>query len=396
MSALSNGDQGLVAVIHKASILKNDKMKIKALQIEQSGKKMYVGYLSAKTLSKLKTKVDVYDDETKKGYQRDPTLSKVREAARFLLSKKGVFPMSALLSIRGEVSFRKEKENFGILTVKDDEIFWQVDGQHRIAGLLEALKIKPELENFEMPVIIISPKEWAKEVGSGIDPSYLEAYQFYVINKTQTKIRPDLAEQFLSTLLKKEKYTEIISLPSSLIRGNEWISKAIDIQEMLNKEGVWKNRIRQPNADKDETVISRKSFTDSLKPILTNNNFKQYSSKEISDGLNRFWEALKELMPSVFQYPKDYVIQKITGPFVLHEIFPDISSYCPQGDLSKDNIKEVLKGLKEGVTEEFWSNNGTAGNMGTNKKAFSILVKMLRENLTESNTKQKPIRPFKI
>ena len=64
-------------------------MKIKVLQIEQSGKKMYLGYLSAKTLSGLKTRVDVYDDKTKKGYQRDPTLSKVREAARFLLSKKG-------------------------------------------------------------------------------------------------------------------------------------------------------------------------------------------------------------------------------------------------------------------------------------------------------------------
>ena len=370
-------------------------MKFKAFEIIQNDKKMYLTFLTAKDISKkIKTNVDIYTSKNREGYQREPTKSRIKEVARFLLSEKGVFPTSALLSVRKNLSFHKEEGNLGTLNIDDNEIFWQVDGQHRLAGLLEAIKLRPELEDFEMPLIIINPTEWSKEIQN---PQFLEAYQFYVINKTQKGVRSDLAEQFLARLLKEEKNIDnIIKLPSSLIRGIDWIPIAIQISEILNKEqSVWQHKIRAPNEPKGQTTISQKSFTDSLKPILTHDNFKQYSTEEMAELLKRYWQGIAELLPEAFEFPKDYVIQKITGPFVLNKLFPDIASYC-QKKLTKDNLKEVLKGLKEGMTSKYWSNNGTAGITGTNRKAFSILERKLRENLTKSKAGFKPHRPFEL
>jgi len=371
-------------------------MKMKAIQIIQNGRKIYLTYITAKDLaSNIKTKIDVYSSKNSEGYQREPTKSRIKQVARFLLSEKGIIPASALISIRGKLSFKEEGGSAGTLTINEDEIFWQVDGQHRLAGLIEAIKLNPELEKFEMPLIIINPSSWEKEIQN---PQFMEAYQFYVINKTQKGVRSDLAEQFLARLFKEEKNIEnIVKLPNIITRGIEWVPSAIQISEILNKgKTMWQGRICPPNEPKGQTIINQKSFTDSLKPILTHDNFKQYTVEEMAELLKRYWQAISEFMPEVFEFPKDYVIQKTTGPFVLHKLFPDVTSYCPKKLLTKDNLKDVLKGLKEGISAEFWSNNGVAGLAGTNKKAFSLLEKKLRANLIKSHRDLKPNRPFEL
>lgn len=370
-------------------------MELNAFEIIQNGKKMYLAFITAKDLiTRVNTKVDIYSSENKDGYQREPTKSRVKQVAQFLLSEKGVFPLSVLLSVRGNLTFRSKESNYGKIKFEDSETLWQVDGQHRIAGLIEAVNLRPELENFEMPVIIIQPNLWVKGVQN---PQFLEAYQFYVINKTQKGVRSDLAEQFLARLIKEEKNIEnILKLPSILTKGIDWVPDAIEIaKELNNKSEVWKDKIRFPNEPKAQTTISQKSFTDSLKPILNHDSFKQYEIHELVEFLNRYWSAIRELIPEVFEFPKEYAMQKITGPFVLHKLFPDVASYC-EGKLTVENLKEVIGGFKEGITKEFWSNNGTVGITGTNRKAFSILEKRLRELLAKSNAKSKPHRPFEL
>lgn len=58
-----------------------------------------------------------------------------------------------------EVEFRNEEKDFtnvGFLQFNGEEIIFPVDGQHRVAGIIEALKENPDLCNEQVPVIFIA------------------------------------------------------------------------------------------------------------------------------------------------------------------------------------------------------------------------------------------------
>ncbi len=58
-----------------------------------------------------------------------------------------------------EVDFGGEFDevyNVGFLDLPDDVTIFPVDGQHRVAGIIEALKEKPELEQEQVPVVFIA------------------------------------------------------------------------------------------------------------------------------------------------------------------------------------------------------------------------------------------------
>lgn len=57
-----------------------------------------------------------------------------------------------------EVDFGEEFDiyNVGFLELPDDVIIFPVDGQHRVAGIIEALKDRPELNNEQIPVVFVA------------------------------------------------------------------------------------------------------------------------------------------------------------------------------------------------------------------------------------------------
>lgn len=58
-----------------------------------------------------------------------------------------------------EVEFRNEERDFtnvGFLQFNGEETIFPVDGQHRVAGIIEALKENPDLHNEQVPVIFIA------------------------------------------------------------------------------------------------------------------------------------------------------------------------------------------------------------------------------------------------
>lgn len=60
-----------------------------------------------------------------------------------------------------EVQFKDEEKDFcnvGFLQFSGEEIIFPVDGQHRVAGIIEALKSNPELADEEVPVVFIAHK----------------------------------------------------------------------------------------------------------------------------------------------------------------------------------------------------------------------------------------------
>jgi len=212
--------------------------------------------------------------------------------------------------------------------------------------------------------------------------------QFLIINKTQKGVRSDLAERFLSRLF--DETEDIISqMPSTVTKGITWMPKAIQVSENINerKDSVWYKKIRFPNEPRLSTISSQKSFTESLKTIIKNEIYENYNVEEITELLVRYWGAIKDLCQKSFKNPEEYLIQKTTGVFTIHKLFPFVVSYC--GDkVTKERIKEVLSKMEKGMNDEYWGTNGQVGLAGTSQKSFSIIYKKLLNYLEEGNIKK--------
>lgn len=353
-------------------------MELFAFEIIQNNVPIYITYMTAEQLSDLKKiKVDIFKKENEEGYQREISDKRSEEFAKYIMNAKGISPVSILINIRKKINFQREKDNFGKLIIPPDSNMWIVDGQHRRKGLIIAMNDISEYKNFQIPIVITNLKE-----------IYEEAKQFIIINKTQKGVRSDLAERFLSRLF--EESEDIISqMPSTVTRGITWIPKTIEISEKINerKDCVWYKKIRFPNEPKLTTLASQKSFTESLRPIVKNEIFEQYNVEEITELLVRYWNAIQELCSEAFKMPEDHLIQKTTGIFTLHKLFPLVISYC--GDkVTKDNIKEVLSKMDKGMNSKYWGNSGETGLAGTSQKSFGIIYKKLSTYLEGGNEKK--------
>ncbi|MDD5191688.1 MAG: DGQHR domain-containing protein [Candidatus Nanoarchaeia archaeon] len=350
-------------------------MEISAFEIIQNNTPIYITYMTAEQLSDFKRiKVDIFKNENEEGYQREINDKRSEEFAKYVINAKGISPVSILINVRQKLNFIREKDNFGKLIIPDNSLMWIVDGQHRRKGLVMAVNEMSEYKSYQIPVVI-----------TNLSKTYDEAKQFIIINKTQKGVRSDLAERFLSKLF--EEPEDIISqMPATVIRGITWIPKSIEVSEKLNerKDGVWYKRIRFPNEPKMITLVSQKSFTESLRPVIRNEIFEQYSVEEISELLTRYWNAIKELCPEAFKLPDEHLIQKTTGIFTLHRLFPLVISYC--GDKVKiERIKEILSKMERGMNSNYWGVSGEIGLAGTSQKSFSIIYKKLSTYLEEGN-----------
>lgn len=375
-------------------------MELKAFEFEQNGIKLYITAMPVKYLvDENKVKVDIFVANTEKGYQRKPTLSRTKDYARYLKSG-GISPTSILLNIRGEIgNFVPIQGNFGTLPIPDITDIWIVDGQHRIEGLKYLLEQDPKYATFPIPVVLMH-----------VSSEYDEAMQFVIINKTHIGIKPDLAEQFIAKMSKRENAIRLMNLPRVITRDIEWRPKATDIIKILNTKtsekpdddfykNPWFQNIQLPNELKLQTTASQKAFEDSIKQLLSNDSFRSYNAEETAIILVRYWKAILELCPQASLEPKNFVLQRTTGLAVMHKLLPRVASICVRNGtkLTIAGFKEVLHNMPDGNNDLFWSNNGMAGNVGTSQKSFGILISTLSNYLEEGNPEEEgDIRPFNL
>lgn len=366
-------------------------MELKCVEFEQNGHKLYSAIMFARDLTNdSDVKVDIYNAGHAEGYQRRPSHLRARDFARYLEKGKGICPTSILLNIRGAFSFEPIKGNFGILKLPDNpdtEKFWIVDGQHRIEGLRELLASDQSYANFPMNVTIM-----------GASTEYEEAKQFIIINKTQVGVRPDLAERFIAKMAKREGPDDLMCLPRATTIDIAWRPKATDIVDILNTRNPseetndfynnpWHRRIQLPNEPRQDTTVSQKAFEDSLKQILHNPSFSSYNAEEIAVILVRYWKAILSICKQADVQPNNYVLMRTTGVAVLHNILPRVVALASKGNnkLTIDRFFAPLSKMTDGMNDLFWESSGIAGNIGTSKKAFSLLTAKLIDYLEEGN-----------
>lgn len=376
-------------------------MQINAIEIVQSNVKFYLCTMTAKELADIeKVKVDYYSASKDEGYQRKPSLARAKDFARYIKNARGICPNSVLINVRGEIgNFKPISSPYGTLTLPDDTTFWIVDGQHRIEGLKGLIEQEPSFSDFPCVVVLMTANS-----------EYEEARQFMIINITQKGVRADLAERFITKMAKREG-VNVTNMPKATIKDIAWRPRATEIVDILNKttsddpnndfyNNPWYQKIHLPNEPKVSTTISQSAFENSLKNLLDNPIFSSYGTKEVSIILIRYWSAILDLCPNAKVQPNKFVLQKTTGPIVLHRILPRVIALAiSKGQrITKDSLKSVLEKMKGGMDETFWHSDGDAGMVGTNQKAFSILTSRVLDFLEEGNPEQseKLDKPYEL
>jgi DGQHR domain-containing protein len=360
-------------------------MRLPAFEIEQNGKKFYAGYMLAQQLcDEKRVKADAWSPGNREGYQRRLDLVRARLFTKYVANPDNISPPAVLLSVRESVEFKSKDGKYGILSIPDSSILYEVDGQHRIEGLREAVKRDQIDSDFALPVIIICPVKLGEKEAT--NPRFCEAKQFVVINRTQKTVRSDLSDRFIARLAPEQREElEVLGAVETLERTQA----AVQIADKLTNKArsPWQGRIKLPG--KRGGGVSQRAFTNSLEPVLKDPILKTLEYDELIDALDQYWTAWKNLCPTAFDEPQHHVIQKTTGLSVLHELFIEAAKLLKSRgkEWTQDNFREVLDKMTRGVSDEFWHSRGEAARGGSSKAVLRSLSGKLRANFLACNWK---------
>jgi DGQHR domain-containing protein len=368
--------------------------KLTVIEVKQNNKSIYIGKIPVEELKKYTT-VDRYQpklpiDDSKQGYQRSAE-SRYKQFANYLLKEEHPFcPTALLLSARN--SDLKFDPIESTIELDSRERLQIVDGQHREKGYSFAIyeKNAEELIGFETPVIIMHDIDRVTEMR-----------QFAVVNGKQRKVRLDLVNMILSQIVdqqgadsvdKKELSRVIVSRAVEELNNNEkspWHDKII----MPNEKAFTKKQISENPELRSRKVVLATSFMTSLKPIYTylgeSHTFLEGDAREQGVGLAailiEYWGAIKELIPSAFEDPSEYVIQKTPGLFSLHSICKRLLPimHTARRPWRRSEFVNLLERSNSLGSTEFWNvDDGEAAKYGS-MKGFADLATIIHEELIE-------------
>ncbi len=297
-----------------------------------------------------RSRPDAYRHDSRQGYQRSLTASRIRQVSTYLREEEGVLPTSLLLCIRqpDRASFEPAGVKGGggepgMLTIPPGVTMWLVDGQHRLFGLERALtKDKAEwLADYPLPVTIVE----------GID-AYEEMRYFHVINTRQKGVPTDIVDRHLLKMREAEG-------PALLEREGErdyLRGRATSLVDILSGDtsSPWYGMISMPGEKRRPNHLMRQhGMVTSLDPVVRDSFVKRLTDEEAGKLLLNYWCAARDRWQSAFEEPQSYMIQKALGAGALHQIFPDVLELCRSGDdFSREKIADIFAEI--GRSAGFW------------------------------------------
>jgi DGQHR domain-containing protein len=325
------------------------------------------------------------------GYQREPESNHYNKIRDYILNNKDfILPTSLVLAVdknQIENLINYSSSNFA-LDIKEfsanRKIFRIVDGQHRILGMKEAIKLKPALKSFCFNVIILVTKPNRRSI---------EMEVFYNINSKGKRLKVDLIElarfnyRILEKTLNEKEINEHIS-----------IQTAYYLNEKVNNS-IWQNAIKIGIHDEEVIgLIGVNAFRESIAGIVDaylkindNNKYKtiegekliEYSEKsanKVADFLHKAWnESVKDkwkycfkkgetlmdhfLEPKEIFYHSKYYLQRTMGAKAINGILSNIVNGKERSEingLTSASLKEFNRIIQASkVTSDDWEIGGT-------------------------------------
>ena len=357
------------------------------------------------------SKVLVYDED-EDGYQRKPNKVHYSKIKKYIIENIENFklPTSIILGIDKDVVLKMiSSDNCGEYLSLDndskDEVFRVVDGQHRLSGLREAAKIKSEINDILLNIIILITEENKKSI---------ELEIFNDINSTAKRISTDL-----STLAKFKYKIKEENLKFSEINDFIAINTAFNLKE-LKQNTVWTSGIKfDIHAENTLGIVGVTAFIESIKPIVSQLLEKKYKTnssenlngtelikycKEVSFNIaheiNEIWyeiiakkwktcfekQFLKDEFGEILEiyYSENYYIQKTIGVKVINILYSEILK-----ELDEENINdsiEIFENLIDNCKYNytFWKKGGILSGLSS-ESGFSKARSMIKNGGSNSN-----------
>jgi DGQHR domain-containing protein len=377
-------------------------LKIKAIKIKQWGTSEEVKptavYLTAMRLEEFtkRYQMDRWTDVNREGYQREISEARLgtgkTSIVRYLFHQLGTFPTSVLVNIRGKTEFNSQFKVDGNIEMGEliiyEDVFWLIDGQHRVEALKVAVREKEEFKNYPLIVSFIV-----------LSNRFDEMMHFYIVNSRQKSVPTDLAVRLLQSMVDKvvkesgrSWILDMLSL-SDLRKG-----LAASIIDYLTEEerSPWYKKIQCLGEEwKPCHIIKDNSMVRFIAPLLREKMFEAMDDERIASLLIDYWQAIRELYPLAFGNIDEYTLCQTPGIASFHMLFSSIYAMAArEGKVSKDKMKEML-GVLQAPTEEhpdsdfkgpigdnWWSKkSGPAISRGTSQKIFTEISKGFAEKI---------------
>ena len=280
--------------------------------LNANGVRTVAGTMMAGLLSEMSV-VPHRDYDAQEGYQRLPSRTRVVNLAHDLTQGTVDLPTAVLLNIRDFDDAWLEMDGAGgTLSLPIGTKAYVVDGQHRIAALTRLIKEDQDRwSNFLLHFVMM--------LGAG---EKQEMRQFFVVNSTAKSVRTDLALD----LLHQQANSDANLMASLIDKGESWKVKAQALAHHLGcQSGIWKGRIRFPGKAKSQTTITNSAMVGSLQVLMNHPYFGVLNSTENEARiLDAYWLAIRRTLPSVFEDPGQYSMQKGLGALTMHGVFPAV------------------------------------------------------------------------
>jgi len=167
-----------------------------------------------------------------------------------------------------------------------------VDGQHRIAGLVQAADRNAELLQFEIPVNIAVCLDDISQM-----------CHFLIVNTTQKSVDKAIEQQIVARLTKMVGLEKMPTIPrwirKQVEKGED--ARALSVANFLNTDpgSPWCGKIRMANDEGEGATINQKSFINSIKRYIFSAN--NPLSNPVWDGnrpliMSNYWKAIIELL----------------------------------------------------------------------------------------------------
>jgi len=383
----------------------NNCIRLSGALLVQQGRPLLMTGITAEDVIRH-ARIDTYDPKTERGYQRDPSATRIQKAADFYESG-GRMPNPLLANVREEdfeqvrvVVSSGNQDDYshaieeggdwvggGYIELSLDTPLWIFDGQHRKGGIEELLRRLPGSAGFAIPLSITLGLTQTQEMKD-----------FYDVNNFAKSVSTNLAWELLHQMAKED-----LGLAEQLeLTGKDWITKGTDVAKFVNKsDGPWLDHIQFANEKRvrsDRMTITSSQFISSLKPVLDMTILQKADVQDVAHIIEAYWKGITQVLPEAFSIdssPKDWVLQKGQGTVPLHRVLPraievvrargqrlgDESAYADvmQGlqTLSGHVVNEQTGENEEMSGAEFWRvGKGVASGLSgeTGRKRLFIMI----------------------
>lgn len=350
-------------------------MEIVAFHVKHGNKELFISALSGRVLAdESRVRADVLSPSNKEGYQRESTPKRFREIGAYLATEDEisratgpVLSQSLVLNTREPVEVREsELEGIVQLDLGDEYKLWEVDGQHRIGGIRDAIGRDERIADRMFPVVLLN----------GLT-RFEEAVHFWLINDSQRRVPVDVAQRVIAQWSHNEDLSMLIRA-----QGKGWVGDALDVVDVINETEAqpWYRRIKVPGTKGARgRIVSQNAFAKSLKRLLEVPPYNDLPTESLAKLVIRYWTTIERVIPDAFEEPRQYVLQKTTGVEVMNRLMPAVFERVrvKHGRISEDGLEEVLRPLLSdgGV---FWHGKGDgAAKYGTSNKGINLLADFL-------------------